>query len=198
MREKALKNSQQPQLQPTASPRKVPSPKQDEKAGTPGQKIADPPVGQKNSQSTKDTVHSGPDVPKPPISLELPKPTEDTKTPAVVAGPANKHEEEEKKETEQKKEEDKKDPKKKDSDETPKFATALSFKRVKTVECFADCMEIPSEDHNPVDLPCSPTMRRGAKRVPERMVSMACFDFNRFGTSNPTRRQSLYKRGEQH
>ncbi len=43
-----------------------------------------------------------------------------------------------------------------DNDKTPKLVASTLFKRVRTAECFADCMDIPSENHKPVELPFSP------------------------------------------
>ncbi len=44
-----------------------------------------------------------------------------------------------------------------DKDKTPKLANPVGFKRVKTFDCFADCMDIPNENADPVTVPYSPT-----------------------------------------
>lgn len=54
-----------------------------------------------------------------------------------------------------------------DKDKTPRLANPVGFKRVKTVDCFADIiMDIPAENPNPVTLPYSPTaLNHKFKRV---------------------------------
>jgi len=77
-----------------------------------------------------------------------------------------------------------------DKDSTPKMANPVGFKRVKTHECFADYMEIPTEGHSPQAIPISLNFAKfkKAKRIESSMniVGMVQPTFKLSGKLLPT------------